>query len=414
MKTTQTLRSSLRATGRRWPHGVLAAALALMLGACGGGGGADVTTPPPASTMGSLRLALTDAPSCGYEHVNVSIRKIRVHQSNGAGDSDSGWSELVLAADKRVDLLTLTNGVLSELGQTALPAGKYTQMRVLLAPNDAAAPLANSVTPVGGAETALNTPSAVQSGLKLNVDIEVRADQVADLVLDFDACRSVVKLGNSGGFNLKPVISVLPRVSDAANRVIGYVLPTLAGSTTVSAQVAGVPIKSTVPDATGKFVLAPLAAGSYDVVVSAAGRASALVTGVPVSATSNTVLNADTAPIAPPLSAMRLAAGAVSLTPATTPIEAMVVARKAYTGGPTVEIAAMPVDGLTGAFSLLLPSAAPVRAAYASGVTTLVFSADTAMPTGKYSLVATAAAASKALAVDLSSADALGLSIPLP
>jgi len=412
MKTRQALQS-MPATGRRWPLGVVAAVLALTLSACGGGGGAEVTS-PPASTMGSMRLALTDAPSCGYEHVNVSIRKIRVHQNNGAGDSDSGWSELALTTDKRVDLLTLTNGVLSELGQTALPAGKYTQMRVLLAPNDAAAPLANSVTPVGGAETALNTPSAVQSGLKMNVDIEVRADQVADLVLDFDACRSVVKLGHSGGFNLKPVISVLPRVSDAANRVIGYVLPALAGSTTVSAQVAGVPVKSTVPDASGKFVLAPLAIGSYDVVVSATGRSTALVTGVPVSATANTVLNADTAPIAPPVSAMRLAAGLVTLTPAIAPIEAMVLARKAYTGGPTVEIAAMPVDGLTGAFSLLLPSAAPVRANYAAGATTLVFSADTAMPTGKYSLVASAGAASKTLAIDLSSADALGLGIPLP
>ena len=78
-------------------------------------------------------LAITDAPSCGYDAVNVTIEKVRVHQSARRGDSDAGWSEVVLSPAKRIDLLTLTNGVLEELGQTPLPAGTYTQLRLVLA-----------------------------------------------------------------------------------------------------------------------------------------------------------------------------------------------------------------------------------------------------------------------------------------
>src|SRR6185369_2229053 len=126
-----------------------------VLAACGGGGGSSDTPPPQAN--GALKLALTDAPSCGYSAVNVTVQKVRVHQSASASDSDPGWSEVVLNPAQRVDLLTLTNGVLSELGQTPLAAGKYTQMRLVLASNDSANPMANSVVPDSGTETALTT-----------------------------------------------------------------------------------------------------------------------------------------------------------------------------------------------------------------------------------------------------------------
>src|SRR5512133_4228290 len=87
--------------------GVLVAGLA----ACGGGGGSASTD------NGSLRLALTDAPACGYDAVNVTIQKVRVHQSDSANPDDpNGWSEIVMNPALRVDLLKLQNGELAELG----------------------------------------------------------------------------------------------------------------------------------------------------------------------------------------------------------------------------------------------------------------------------------------------------------
>ncbi len=90
-------------------------ALAAVLTACGGGGGGIGGT---GAAMGTMRVSITDAPSCGYDAVYVTVEKVRVHQTAGAGDGDAGWSEIVLNPAQRIDLLSLTNGVLEELGET--------------------------------------------------------------------------------------------------------------------------------------------------------------------------------------------------------------------------------------------------------------------------------------------------------
>ncbi|KNZ33669.1 MAG: hypothetical protein AD742_05670 [Methylibium sp. NZG] len=361
----------------------------------GCGGGIEGTGAAPGPTDGTMRLSITDAPACGYDAVNLTIEKVRVNQSAGAADADAGWYEVVLPAPKRVDLLTLTNGVLEELGQTALPAGKYTQMRLILAANGGATPLANSVKPIGGVETALTTPSAQQSGLKLNVDLDVAPDQIADFVIDFDACKSVVKRGNSGQYNLKPVVAVIPVVSAAGLRVVGFVDPLLANSaTTVSVQQGGVPVKATVPEPTGRFVLYPVPAGAYDLVVTAAGRVTAVMTGVPVTTTAFTNINSAALPITLPAAApLRAVAGTV--TPATATVRALQV----LSGGPTVEVAWGAVDADTSAFAFNLPVQAPLKAAYVANPVALNFAADAAAA-GKYTLQATSNGASKSLAID--------------
>jgi len=371
-----------------------AACLAALLGACGGGGGDD---------SGTLRLALTDAPACGFDRVDVTVQKVRVHKSGSANEADDGWSEVVLNPAKRVDLLSLTNGALAELGQTPLPAGKYNQMRFVLASNDAANPLANSVTPTGGVETAVSTPSGAQSGLKMNVDIQVEADKVADFALDFDTCRSFVRLGNSG-YVLKPVIAVIPRISDAVTRVSGQVaLPIATSATSVSLQLNGQPVRSTPPDSTGRFVLYPVPVGVYDLVITAPGRVITTITGVPVTSTSSTTVNLATAPIDPPTSPMHSASGAIST--AGNPIDAVVSVTKQYLGGPAVTVARGPVNGTTGAFSYALPASAPVRAAFAASAAAVTLTADTASPSGKYTLVGVVGATTKTLDFDVSSAD---------
>ena len=299
------------------PRAALGAiALSMLLAACGGGGSG--------SEPGTMRMSVTDAPACGYDAVNVTIEKVRIHQSSSAADSDAGWSEVVLNPARRVDLLTLNNGVLEELGQTQLPAGKYTQLRLVLAENKPSQPMANSVVPTGASETALDTPSGQQSGLKLNANIDVPAGKIADVVLDFDACKSVVKRSSSGQYNLKPVIAVIPLLSTAGMRIEGWVDPAIATSaTSVSAQSQGTPVKATFPDTTGRFVLYPVPVGSYDLVVNAAGRVTAVMTGVPVSDTAPTFVGSQTVRIVPATatSAPRRVTG--SVTPATATVRAL-------------------------------------------------------------------------------------------
>ena len=374
----------------------LAISASIAVAGCGGGGGGGGIG-GTGTAPGTLRLAITDAPSCGYDAVNITIEKVRVNQNVDAADSDAGWSEITINPAQRIDLLTLSNGVLQDLGQTSLPAGKYTQLRLVLATNGGATPLANSVTPTGGTETALTTPSAQQSGIKLNTDIDVASDQVADFVLDFDACKSVVKRGNSGQYNLKPVISVIPRLSDAGMRVIGYVDASIVGSSTnVSLQSNGVPLKATPPDASGQFVLYPVPVGTYDLVVTSAGHVTAVMTGVPVVSTAYTYVNSPALAIAPPTaaSAPRTVTGTVA------PPTATVRALQDLTGGPTIESAWAPVDATTGAFTTSLPIQAPVRTAYMANPVALVFATDSGAA-GKYTIEATSAGVVKTAPVDV-------------
>jgi hypothetical protein len=358
------------------------AALAAVLAACGGGGSGGA-----ASGDGSLRVALTDAPSCGYDHVWVSIEKVRVHQSTTASDADAGWSDLTLASPRRVDLLSLTNGVLEELGTMPLAAGSYSQVRLVLSTNGAngAATDANAVQPTGGAVTPLTTPSAQQSGLKLQAHFDVAAGQLSDIVLDFDACKSVVRAGNSGQFILKPVIAVVPR---AVTAIQGFVATSLnLNSTTVSVQQNGTTVRATAPASSGQFTIPFLSTGTYTLVVVSDGRATAVVTGVPAG-TGTTVINGTATAIAPPVSSMADVTGSLSLssTPTVALTDATVQALQALTGGPTIEVANQPADSTLGTYRFHLPTGAPVKAPYASGGT-LTFTAD-APVAGKYTIQA--------------------------
>lgn len=359
-----------------------------LLAACGGG---SSTTSGSATGQGTLRVALTDAPSCGFDEVNVTVEKVRVHRSSTAADADAGWSEVVLNPARRVNLLDLTNGVLAELGQTELPAGIYTQLRLQLASNGSTDPYANSVLPTGGTETPLDTPSAQQSGLKMNVNLTVAANELADVVLDFDACKSVVTRGASGRYNLKPVVTVLPRVRLDGLVAEGMVAPAIAlPTTTVSLQNAGVPVRSTVPDASGRFVLYPVPAGTYDLVVSADGRVTAVMTGVPISDSSRTFATPTGTAIDPPAGTPRSIGGVVSITGSTTiPLATMRALQTVATS--TVERHSATNDAVTGSYALKVVAGAPVTSAYSAGATTLSFVADpTADHAVKYQVAASA------------------------
>lgn len=352
---------------------------AWVLSACGGGGGGD------GSAVGTLKLAMTDAPSCGYDHVYVTVIKVRVHQSATASDSDAGWSEMAIPA-QRMDLLQLNNGVLQELGSMPLPAGRYQQIRLVLADNPAnptsANPLANALVPSGSStEIALSTPSGQQSGYKLQANFDVTGGQLADVVLDFDACHSIVKAGNSGRYNLKPVVAVIKRLTTA---IVGYVNPTQAASVIVSTRDPDNHLRAVAPDpVTGRFMLAYLPENtSYTVVVAGLNLTTAAVTGVPVSlASGNTVINGAANPITMPVSSVATVSGAVTSNLGVPLTDASVSARQALSAGPLVDVAWTAVDPVSAAYSLSLPLAAPLRASYSTGAV-LSFSPDNAVAGG--------------------------------
>jgi hypothetical protein len=364
-------------TAPRW---LAVGALAAGLTACGGGsgsGGGDSST----SGTGTLRLALTDAPACGYDAVNVTVQSVRLHQSATADDSDGGWQTVALDTPRQVDLLTLSNGVLMELGEAQLPVGRYSQLRLVLAEGGGA----NTVVPSGGAERPLTTPSAQRSGLKLNVAMDVEPGQMADYVIDFDACRSVVRAGQSGQYLLKPVLTVLPRTITGVGGEVDTAL--VSPDTTVSLQRDGVTVRSATPTPTGSFLLQPVPAGSYTFVLQSPGRATTVVEAVTVGADQVARLHPLGQPLNPPLTLSETGSGMGTLSGTVTPAtDASVRALQPLTGGPVLELISRPVDGDTGAYLYRVATAAPQRATHAAGEA-LTFSTD-ADAAGQFSLQA--------------------------
>jgi len=364
-------------------------AVAATLSACGGGGGSGTPAAAPVATLGTLAVAMTDAPACGFDAVNVTVAKVRVNKSASAGETDAGWTDIALAAPKKVNLLNLTNGVLETLGQVSLEAGQYNQIRLVLDSN--ASGSANTVLVTGAkAEQALETPSAVQSGIKLVGSFTVEAGARSDVVIDFDACKSVVARGKTS-YALKPVVKMVPA---AINGISGFVAPSLlASGVTVSAQQNGNIVSATTPNpTTGEFFLSRLAPGSYDVVITANNSAAAVVGAVPVaSATSTTALSTAAAPIALPASTAGTIGGTVTMTPPSSTEAAWVAAKQSFASGPTVTIRYQGADLATGAYTIAnLPVAAPQYAVY-SATLPLSFAASAGLAAGAYRVDASAA-----------------------
>jgi hypothetical protein len=324
------------------------------------------------SAAGTMSVSLTDAPACGFDQVNVTVSKVRVHQSSSADDKAAGWTDITLDPPKKINLLDFNDPTkpihVEPLGLTPLEPGHYTQLRLVLVPNTGSLPLANSVVLSGTTdEIPLDTPSGVQSGIKLIHQFTVNSGQRVDLLLDFDACKSVLQTGN-GKYKLKPVIKVIPFVLNGIN---GFVDKTLT-NVRVSAQQNGNIVRETVMNTqTGEFFLAHLDPGNYDVVITADNHATAVISGVPVSSTTSiTTISTSGTPFTLAASSTQNINGTVTLNPADDDGTVIVAAKQTLNPGPTVtvksQVAALIAGNPVGDYSyaLTLPTGAPLLAAF--------------------------------------------------
>ncbi|MCX2680603.1 DUF4382 domain-containing protein [Galbibacter sp. EGI 63066] len=232
----------------------------------------------PADGNARLVVKLVDAPG-DYEAVNVDIQDVMINREGEAAegeetDTTGGWESIGEINAGVYDLLELTGGANVVLADNQLPAGEIEQIRLVLGEN-------NSVV-VDGEEIMLKTPSAQQSGLKINLeDAMLEEGFTYEIILDFDADQSVVAKG-TGEYNLKPVIRASTEVNSGI--ITGSVSP--VGEFQVMASViSGEDTISSIADESGIYALYGVPGGTYDLVLTPdeeSGYAEAVVEGVEV------------------------------------------------------------------------------------------------------------------------------------
>ena len=213
-----------------------------------------------------VQLKLIDSPG-DYEKVNVEIIDVLYNST----EDENGWTSITPDdfTPVIVDLTELIAGNNLLLADVIVPSGMLKQIRLVLGDNNTLV-IEGETNPIH-----LDTPSAQQSGLKLKLDTELEPGYSYTFILDWDVERSVVKAGNSGKYNLKPVIRVNTEVNSGSikGKVVGKPIDSDNTSDIIPVKGAQVSVYTigdsyvteTSTDENGNFIIQGLDAGNYKI-----------------------------------------------------------------------------------------------------------------------------------------------------
>lgn len=199
---------------------------------------------------GTLQISLTDAPAA-YDSVIIHFNEISAH-------IDSDWVHVNIEP-QRVNLLDWSNGETMLLGSADIPSGDYSQIRLIID---------SAFVGINGEVHELDVPSGSKTGLKLGIHFTINEGSTYEMVLDFDACRSIVVTGpkrNPHGYKLKPTIRVVTR--GMTGSISGNVLNAEAMPVAYALNNGDTITTSIVDTTSGFFKLAFLPENSYTVIV---------------------------------------------------------------------------------------------------------------------------------------------------
>ncbi len=207
----------------------------------------DVVSNP--DSYSRLKVSMTDAPG-DYDSVIINIKSVEVKTNNGTYDYQYS---------KSLNLLDLVNGKDTLLVDQTIPTGRISQIRLILEET-------GNYIYKDATRFDLQTPSAQQSGLKLNLQQELVQGITYTVKLDFDVAKSIVETGN-GTYILKPVIRLLTEAITGG--IKGEIEP--LGSQIAVMAVLNADTFGTYTDlSTGRFYLPGLSSGSYKLLIDAA------------------------------------------------------------------------------------------------------------------------------------------------
>jgi hypothetical protein len=385
------------------------------------------------SGVASANVVLSDpatcqAPSGPFSHVYVTITDVKASVNASAADNDSSWVDLtpdLSKSPKQIDLLGQANNrcFLASLGSTSqLQAGKYQQIRILLADNSATVAgnncsgAVNCVVLTAGGNYPLQLSSESKTGIKIpsgqiaNGGFAISAGQTKDLDIDFNTCISIVQEGN-GKYRLKPVLHA-GEVSATSSSINGTVIDNATGNPVNGSVMVALEQKdsagidrvfmTTSTTSSGGFVFCPLPSGTYDVVIvgessSGISYAPNVIIGVTTGSALSTIkLYPQTSPATSPVTLNGIITTQVTTTPAVaTAADVELDVLQQVASGLTVTIPLLPnatqssatlalhtasgspcASGLDCAsYTIVLPAATAYVGVFTSGGTTLSVSA---------------------------------------
>jgi hypothetical protein len=217
---------------------------------------------------GTVIVKITDAPFPAemVAEANVTIDWIKLLKQDEDDGNDSLSTVMIdLENDITINLLALSNGVTEILSESDAPAGTYNQIRLHI--KDAGIMLKDSTI------FDLKVPSGDASGLKIKIKpaLEIGANMVSEVLLDFDVSRSFVLRGNMKhgydkvvGFIFKPVVravasavtaEIYGTVTDTTDAILKNALLTLLSGTDT--------VTTALTDSTGLYRMIGILPGQY-------------------------------------------------------------------------------------------------------------------------------------------------------
>jgi hypothetical protein len=196
--------------------------------------------------------------------------------SDSDDDADGSPWIVIFEGERSFNLLDLQNGRTDLLADAEIPAGTYTQMRLIVTRGEVILDDEEMTT------FPLSVPSGAQTGIKLHFTFTVEADEDTTLLLDVDVSRAFLPV--PGGriedpssireFKFKPsvamkLIDIVDAGSISGTVTDGDGMPVADAAVTVFRD--GEDITSTATAEDGTYMIGGLAAGTYTVEVSAMG-----------------------------------------------------------------------------------------------------------------------------------------------
>jgi hypothetical protein len=194
----------------------------------------------------SYKIRMTDAPG-PYDQINVDIQSVAIVDGNGNTvmlDSETGVH----------NLLNFSNGADMLLASRNLEDNEVSQIKLTLGTN-------NTVR-VNGTNYPMTLSAADQSGLTLNVNQTLDANENNEILIDFDGNASVVETGVNT-YKIRPIIRTID--SSVSGSISGDTNNTSLAIVTATS-VSNVPY-STGINSSGNFKLSGLPPGSYTLTV---------------------------------------------------------------------------------------------------------------------------------------------------